>query len=116
MEVEEDTQSDQKLLVAKACHVMVYKQHSKEQRLEKVASISEKTSFFFRIFCSKRDFLFSSRKRLHSTRARIRMISSLVVKLSGVLELEEARKLLKDCLRKTYAAKGEELIQRNIKG
>lgn len=43
------------------------------------------------------------------------VLASVFFKLSGVLPFEEAEKLLKQSMRKAYAAKGEELVQRNLK-
>ncbi len=43
------------------------------------------------------------------------VLASVFFKLSGVLPFEEAEALLKQSMKKAYAAKGEELIQRNLK-
>ena len=43
------------------------------------------------------------------------VLASVFFKLSGVLPFEEAETLLKQSMRKAYAAKGEELVQRNLK-
>ena len=43
------------------------------------------------------------------------VLASVFFKLSGVLPFEEAEKLLKQSMRKAYASKGEELVQRNLK-
>ena len=43
------------------------------------------------------------------------VLASVFFKLSGVLPFEEAEKLLKQSMRKSYAAKGEELVQRNLR-
>ena len=43
------------------------------------------------------------------------VLASVFFKLSGVLPFEEAEKLLKQSMRKAYAAKGEELVNRNLK-
>jgi homodimeric pyruvate:ferredoxin (flavodoxin) oxidoreductase len=44
------------------------------------------------------------------------ILQAVFFKLSGVLPFEEAIALLKDSMRKSYASKGDELIQRNING
>ena len=43
------------------------------------------------------------------------VLASVFFKLSGVLPFDEAEKLLKQSMRKSYASKGEELVQRNLK-
>jgi pyruvate dehydrogenase (NADP+) len=43
------------------------------------------------------------------------VLAAVFFKLSGVLPYDEAEKLLKQSMRKAYAAKGEELVNRNLK-
>ena len=43
------------------------------------------------------------------------VLSAVFFKLSNVLDFPQAEKLLKDSMRKSYASKGEELVQRNIR-